>query len=98
MIIELQGKEYPIRGSFRAIEECEQKEGIELHKVEGLVQTGKLLYYCAKNGAKHEGQPFKISVSEWLDLIEVRDMDKLKDALNYIMGIEPDASTEEKKS
>lgn len=89
MEITLQGKQFPLRGSMRAIQECQQKEGIELHKLEGLVDTSTMLYYFAKHGARHEGEPFKLSLAEWLDMIELHQVKYLGEVLTAITGGEP---------
>ncbi len=47
MRIELGGEQYTLRATMLAVQEAEQKEGIQLHSIEGLVDTAKPLYHFA---------------------------------------------------
>jgi len=94
MILELKGKQYHLRATMRAIDEAQEKESISFSELNGIVDTSKLLYYCAKHGMRHEGEPFKISVADWLDMIELKDMPQLTDA---VRGLMPEADEEKKR-
>lgn len=94
MILELKGKQYYMRATMRALDEAQEKEGISFSSLDGIVETSKLLYYCAKHGMRHENEPFKVSVSDWLDMIEVKDMPKLTEV---IKGLMPETDEEKKR-
>ena len=95
MIITLGGEQFPLRATMLAIEEAQQKEGVKLHELEGLVDTSKMLYYFAKHGARAAGDKWTMTVKAWLDLIELQDVHYLTTVLNSLMGT--DGSTAEGK-
>jgi hypothetical protein len=97
MIITLGGEKFALRATMLAIEEAEQKEGLKLHKLEGLVDTSKMLYYFAKHGARAEGEKFTYTVKAWLDLIDLQDVHYLTTVLNSLMGSDDSTSAEGKK-
>jgi hypothetical protein len=43
---------------------------------------------------RHEGEPFKVSVADWLDMIELNDMPQLTEA---IKGLMPEVGEEKKR-
>ncbi len=93
----LGGQQFPLRATMLAIEEAEQKEGLQLHKMEGLVETSKMLYYFAKHGARAEGEKFTLTIKAWLDLIDLRDLHYLTTVLNSLMGGDDSTQAEGKK-
>lgn len=97
MIMTLGGQQFPLRATMLAIEEAEQKEGLQLHKMEGLVETSKMLYYFAKHGARAEGEKFTLTIKAWLDLIDLRDLHYLTTVLNSLMGGDDSTQAEGKK-
>lgn len=97
MIMTLCGKDYPLRATMRAIEECQEKEGVYLEKVQGIVDTSKMLYYFAKHGSRHAGDPFRMSLAEWLDQIELKDANYLGQVLQGIVGSDEEEKDGKKK-
>jgi len=97
MIMTLGGEQFPLRATMLAIEEAQQKEGIKLHELEGLVDTSKMLYYFAKHGARAEGEKFTLTTKAWLDMIDLKDVTYLTTVLNSLMGGDDSAEAEGKK-
>ena len=97
MRIELGGEQYTLRATMMAIQECEQKEGIQLHTIEGLVDTAKMLYYFAKHGAKAEREKFTLPMSTWLDSIELNQVHYLTQVLNSLINSDDGTEAEGKK-
>lgn len=96
MIIELGGERFPLRASMLAIQEAEEKEGIKLHAIDGLVDTSKMLYYCAKHGARANGDKWQMTMNAWLDRIELNQVTYLSQVLNALLGSD-DSEAEGKK-
>ena len=82
----LQGQQFPLRATMLAIEEAQQKEGIKLHELEGLLDTAKVLYYFAKHGAKADGERWVLSMKGWLELIELQHVGYLTEVLQSLLG------------
>lgn len=97
MIIELAGERFPLRASMLAIQEAEEKEGIKLHAIDGLVATSKMLYYCAKHGARANGDKWQMSMHAWLDRIELNQVTYLTEVLNALLGNDDSEEAEGKK-
>lgn len=96
MIIELQGQKFPLRASMLAIQEGEQKEKLQLHALEGMVDTSKMLYYFAKHGAREAGDKWEMTMAAWLDLIELNQIKYLTEVLNALISDEDDADGKKK--
>jgi hypothetical protein len=97
MRIELGGEQYTLRATMLAVQEAEQKEGIQLHSIEGLVDTAKLLYYFAKHGAKAEREKFTVSMSTWLEGIELNQLHYLTQVLSSLISEDDSTEAEGKK-
>jgi hypothetical protein len=96
MIIELKGEKFPLRASMLAIQEAEDKEKLQLHALDGIVDTSKMLYYFAKHGAREAGDKWTMTMSAWLDMIELNQVTYLTTVLNGLVGGEDDAEGKKK--
>lgn len=96
MIIELKGEKFPLRASMLAIQEAEDKEKLQLHALDGIVDTSKMLYYFAKHGAREAGDKWTMTMAAWLDMIELNQVTYLTTVLNGLVGGEDDAEGKKK--
>ncbi len=96
MIIELKGEKFPLRASMLAIQEAEDKEKLQLHALDGIVDTSKMLYYFAKHGAREAGDKWTMTMPAWLDMIELNQVTYLTTVLNGLVGGEEDAEGKKK--
>ena len=97
MTIELDGQQYALRASMLAIQEAQQKEQLEIAEVTSPVDVSKLLYYFAKHGAREAGEKFTVSMSGWLDSIQLDQIGYLTEVLNGLIGVETTEGEGKKK-
>ena len=89
MKLELGGKEFTLRCDILALDQAKKHSGVELNKLDeegDIVELSKLLFYCAKSGAKFTGIPFKYELDDWMALIDISDLHKLSDAVTAMLG------------
>ena len=95
MTITLDNQTFPVRASMRAWREFENKTGQKVSQLDGqdVVLMPELLYYFVKEGCRRQNMQFKMSVDDFLGLIDVGDLPAVMQVIEESMA--PQKKTEQ---
>lgn len=97
MTITLDNQTFPVRASMRAWREFENKTGHKVSQLDGqdVVLMPELLYYFVKEGCRRQNMQFKMSVDDFLGLIDVSELQNVVKVIEASMNPGGEKKTEE---
>lgn len=80
-------EEFPIRMTMGALVRFKQETGKELVEAEGTVDNATLLWCCIKSACNREGKEFDYSILDFVDFIDVDEINGIIDVLFSLFGV-----------
>ena len=86
--ITVNGKTYPLRADVRALMECKDETGLDIESVQesGTIGVCTFLFYFARAAARHSGEGFSLDRSEFLQGIELSDLNEAAESFSQATG------------
>ena len=86
--IKLSGKTYPLRATMRAWKRFEEATGQKVAVIDDkdVTMIPQLIYYFVQEGCKANDMNFKMTVDDFLGIIEIGDLPTLAEAVQSLMG------------
>ena len=86
--IQLEGNTYHLRASMKALLDFEERTGTSIAALgdTDVTKVPVLLYFFAKAGMKREGEPFKLTEDEWMDMITTEDLAEIQPVLTQLLA------------
>lgn len=90
--IEIGGRKWPMRATIGAWKKFEESTGLKMSDLKtnaglaDVVNICRLAFYYVQAGCKANGTAFEMSSDEFLDAIEMTEMEKVADAIAKVMG------------
>lgn len=85
--VTINGEEFPVRMTMGALVRFKQETGKELAEAEGTVDNATLLWCCIKSACNREGKGFDYSILDFVDNIDVDEINGIIDVLFGLFGI-----------
>lgn len=80
--VTINGEEYPIKMTMGAMLRFKQETGKEINDGGlGLTENATLIWCCIKSACAHEKRPFDMSLMDFADSIDVKDIEPVVQAL-----------------
>ncbi len=74
--VNIDGKEYPIKMTMGAMMRFKQETGKEVNDIDmGFSENATLIWCCIKSACAHEKVDFNVSLMEFADSIDVKDVE-----------------------
>lgn len=88
MTITLDNQTFPVRASMRAWRNFENETGNKVATLdsEDVTKMPELLYYFVQEGCRKQGMEFKLSVDDFLGLIDVADLQDVMKVIEQSMS------------
>jgi hypothetical protein len=88
MTVEINGTSYPMRATMGAWRKFEQASGVKVAQVstDDVTRIPELAYYFIQSGCKAAGMKFELSVDDFLDIVEVEDVQAISEAVAKLIG------------
>jgi len=88
MEVQIQGTTYPLRASMGAWRKFETATGVRVAGIgtDDVTRIPELAYYLIHAGCKASGMKFELTVDEFLDLVEIEDVQAISEAVAGLLG------------
>ena len=98
--INLSGKTYPLRATMRAWKRFEDATGQKVAAIDDkdITMIPQLIYYFVQEGCKANDMNFKMTVDDFLGIIEIGDLPILSEAVQSVMGGDKKKSDHQSKA
>ncbi len=88
LTVNIDDEVYPIRLTMGAIVRFKQETGKELAEAEGSVDNATLIWCCIKSACNREKKAFDYSLMDFVDNIDVDEIDGITRVLFSLFGVE----------
>lgn len=88
MEVQIQGTTYPLRASMGAWRKFETATGVRVAGIgtDDVTRIPELAYYLIQAGCKANGMKFELTVDEFLDIVEIEDVQAISEAVAGLLG------------
>ena len=97
MTVTLDGKTFPVRATMRAWKNFEEATGVKVSQIasDDVTKIPTLVFYFVQEGCAKQGMQFDMSLDDFLNLIEISDLQKLSEVVEESMSPKSEKKTTE---